>query len=67
MNIYILVKIVSQQKEIFVVDANTVWNSSGNKAIIITSRDNTHLGEGIYFRKLDNIEYNDKFDDKFMK
>lgn len=57
----------SQQKEIFVVDVNTAWNSRGNKALVITSIDNTHLGEGIYFRKLDNIEYHDKFNDKFMK
>ena len=57
----------SNQKEIFVVDANTAMNSEGNKAIVITSIWNTHLGEGIYFRKLDNIEYHDKFEEKYMK
>ena len=57
----------SQQKEIFVVDTFTAQNSTGNKALVITSIDNTHLGEGIYFRKLDNIEYHDKINEKFMK
>ena len=42
-------------------------NSEGNKAIVITSRYNTHLGDGCYFKKKDNIEYHDKFEEKFMK
>ena len=47
----------SQQREIFIADANTAMNSQGNKAIVKTSIYNTHLEESIYFRKLDNIEY----------
>ena len=57
----------SQQKEIFVVDTNTAQNSEGNKAIVITSTWNTHLGEGIFFHKKDSIEYHEKLGDKFMK
>ena len=59
--------IEAKQNEIFIVDANTSWNSRGNKAIVITSKNNTHLGEGCFFKKLDNIEYHDKFDEKYMK
>ena len=59
--------IEEQQNEIFIIDANTSWNSRGNKDIVITSKDNTHLGEGCFFKKQDNIEYHDKFDEKYMK
>ena len=59
--------IEAQQNEIFIVDSNTSMNSEGNKAIVITSIYNTHLGEGCYFKKKDNIEYHDKFGEKYMK
>ena len=66
-HVYFSKNIESQQNEIFIVDTNSSWNSAGNKAIVITSIYNTHLGEGCYFKKKDNIEYHDKFGEKYMK
>ena len=59
--------IEAQQNEIFIVDTNSSWNSTGNKAIVITSIYNTHLGEGCFLKKKDKIEYHDKFNEKYMK
>ena len=63
---YFSKNIESQQKEVFVVDTNHGWNSTGNKAIVITSKYYT-LGEGCFFKKNDNIEYHDKVEEKYMK
>ena len=65
-HVYFNKNIESQQKEIYIVDTNTSMNSCGNKAIVITSSYNTHLGEGCYFKKKDNIEYHDRIE-KYMK